>query len=259
MAGALMGGSWCGSRISSSPGPSSLLHRGPRIGVDDAAFPLAAGGEEHLADDLGEFGRAALGGARERVAAERAEADPLQLGGRRELLGHAVVVDEDQLPLVLDDRTLGGAVDVDERNLLEVDVLPDVELGPVGDREDPDLLALVDLGVVEVPELGSLVLGIPAMLRVAEGEDPLLGAGLLLVAAAAAERGVEAVLVERLLEGAEVHDVGVLLGPVRERADPIGEALLVDVDDHIEAELLDDVLVAELVHRLEVPGRVDME
>jgi hypothetical protein len=44
------------------------------------------------------------------------------------------------------------------------DVLPDVELGPVGEREDADALALVLAGIVEVPQLGPLVLRVPAML-----------------------------------------------------------------------------------------------
>ena len=82
----------------------------------------------------------------------------------------------------------------------QVDVVPDVELGPVGEREDADALALVRARVVELPQLGPLALRIPAMLGRAEREDPLLGPRLLLVAPRAAEGGVEAVLVERLLQ-----------------------------------------------------------
>ena len=48
------------------------------------------------------------------------------------------------------------------------------------------------LAVVEVPQLGPLVLRIPLVEPVAERVDALLGARLLLVAARAAERGVEA-------------------------------------------------------------------
>jgi hypothetical protein len=46
-----------------------------------------------------------------------------------------------------------------------VDVLPDVDLRPVGEREDADRLPLVDLAVVEVPQLRALVLGIPLVGR----------------------------------------------------------------------------------------------
>src|SRR3546814_5956637 len=76
-------------------------------------------------------------------------------------------------------------------------ILPDVELGPVRDREHSDALALRLAGVVEVPELGTLLLGFPAVGRGAKGEDALLGATLFLVAARAAEGDVEAVEVER--------------------------------------------------------------
>ena len=53
-------------------------------------------------------------------------------------------------------------------------------------------LAFVDPGVVEVPQLGTLVLRIPLAERIAERVDPLLGARLLFVAPGAAERRVEA-------------------------------------------------------------------
>ena len=66
-----------------------------------------------------------------------------------------------------------------------------------------------DAGVVEPPQLRALVLRVPAVLRGAEREDALLGARLLLVAARAAEGGVEAVLVERLLQRLGLHHVGV--------------------------------------------------
>ena len=103
----------------------------------------------------------------------------------------AVVVDHDHHAVALDDRPLLGEVQRDDRNVFEVDVLPDVELGPVGERKDADAFALVDLGVVEVPQLGPLVLGIPAVELIAEGEDALLGPRLFFVAAGAAEGGVE--------------------------------------------------------------------
>ena len=78
------------------------------------------------------------------------------------------------------------------------DVLPDVELGPVRDREDADVLALAHTCVVEAPQLGPLHARVPLAEVVAEGEDPLLGARALLVAPRTAEGGVEAVLGDRV-------------------------------------------------------------
>ena len=89
--------------------------------------------------------------------------------------------------------------------------------------------------VVEVPELGALHFRVPAVLRGAEREDPLLGPRFLLVAPRAAERGVEAVLVERLLERLGLHDVGVQRRAVGERVDAPLDALRVLVDDQLDA------------------------
>ncbi len=81
-----------------------------------------------------------------------------------------------------------------QRHPLAGDVLPDVQLGPVRQREDPDALAGVDPPVVQRPQLGALVLRVPLAELVAEGEHPLLRPRLVLVAAGAAERRAEPVL-----------------------------------------------------------------
>ena len=171
---------------------------------------------------------------------------------------HPVVVDHDPRPVAVDDRPLGGEVERHDRDLLAVDVEPDVELGPVREREDADRLALAVARVVEPPELGPLVLRVPAMLRGAEGEDALLRARLLLVAPRAAERGVEAVLVERLLQPLRLHHVGVHLGAAVERVDPARDPLLVHVHQEVQPVLLRHPR-AERVHLLELPRRVDVE
>ena len=95
------------------------------------------------------------------------------------------------------------------------------------------------------------------MLRIAEAEHALLGAGLLFVAARATDGGVATVLVERLLERLGLHDVGVARA-MRERRDARGLAGLVGVDDELGVEALRG-LVAELDHLLELPARVDVQ
>ena len=60
------------------------------------------------------------------------------------------------------------------------------------------MLARVHARVVQVPQLRTLVLRVPLAERVAEAEDPLLGARLLFVAARAADAGVEAELGDRV-------------------------------------------------------------
>src|SRR5205085_5750745 len=87
-----------------------------------------------------------------------------------------------QHPVAPEDLPLVGEVDRRQLELLARDVLPDVELGPVRDREDADLLALPDARVVEVPDLRALRAWVPLAEVVAEAEDALLRAGALLVA-----------------------------------------------------------------------------
>src|SRR5262249_52827221 len=100
-----------------------------------------------------------------------------------------------------DGANAGAAVrEVDRRqlDLLALDVAPDVDLGPVAEREDAHMLALADAAVVEVPELRALRFRFPLPELVAEREDSLLGAGLLLVTPGAADHGVEAELGDRV-------------------------------------------------------------
>src|SRR5439155_10931724 len=134
-------------------------------------------------------------------------------------------------PAALHHRPIRGEVERHHGDALELHVLPDVELAPVGEREDADALALVDPAVVEVPQLGPLVARIPLAAAVAKGEDALFGARFLLVAASAAERGVESALLERLQERLRLQREGVLLAGVVERVDPVVEGALVAMDD----------------------------
>ena len=98
-----------------------------------------------------------------------------------------------------------------------MDVVPDVEFGPVGEREDADAFAGRDAAVVEVPEFGALVLGVPLAGAVAEGEDALLGAGFFFVAARAAEGCVEAVLAQAVEQRGGLQQAAAALGAERER------------------------------------------
>src|ERR1700676_4173309 len=111
-------------------------------------------------------------------------------------------------------RPRGRKVQRHDRNLLQPDVLPDIELGPVRQRKHAQALSGALAGVVERPELGALLLGVPAVLGGAERKNALLGTTLLLVAPRAAEGRIEAVLVERLAERLGLHDIGVQLRAV---------------------------------------------
>src|SRR5260370_27859599 len=102
--------------------------------------------------------------------------------------------------------------EVDRRDLqvLLPEVAPYVELGPVGQREHPDVLGIPDPGVVDVPQLRALVLRIPLPELVTEREHPFLGACFLLVAARSAENRTEPVLLYRFEVRGRLHPVPAL-------------------------------------------------
>ena len=135
--------------------------------------------------------------------------------------------------------------------------MPDVEFCPVAQGEDADALALVNAGIVDVPEFGALVLGVPLMELVAEGEDALLGAALFFVAAGTSEGGIKLVLVEGIKEGLGLHEVGVYLRAVGEGAHTCLEGFFVAFDDEVPSVVL-GILVAEGDHLLEFPFGVDV-
>src|SRR4051812_28689027 len=173
-AGMTMGrGRWRASEI---PLLLLLLHRRARIVIDHATLTLGRARKRHLADDRGQCVGIRLDRAGQRIAAERAEAH----APYRRLFAvaerHALVVDHHQDAVTLDDGPLGGEVERHDVDALLLDVLPNIELGPVREREHADTLAAILARVVEPPQFRSLVLRIPLVLRATEREDALLRA-----------------------------------------------------------------------------------
>ncbi len=99
--------------------------------------------------------------------------------------------DRQQDAVALEDLAFVSVVNRRYFKVFQLDVAPYIELGPVAQREDPDLFALFDAAVVERPRLGTLRPGIPLAELVAETQDSFFGAGAFLVAAGTAERRVE--------------------------------------------------------------------
>src|SRR5690606_5035533 len=178
--------------------PLAVFHRGFRGAVVGPGGPaLGDPGGRDLLDDLLDRGGRGRHGARAGHVADGAVAHH----GLEERLVVAALDDVavgQEHAVALEDLARVGDVDGRDLDALAADVVPHVELGPVGQREDPDVLALADARVVKVPQLGALVLRVPLAELVAEGEDPLLGPGLLLVAPGAAEDGVDLVLLDRV-------------------------------------------------------------
>ena len=75
-----------------------------------------------------------------------------------------------------------GIVKVGDWDLFQVDVLPDIHFGPVAQGKHPEVFAHVLLTVEDVPELWSLILGIPLSEIIPVGKETFLGPGFLLIA-----------------------------------------------------------------------------
>src|SRR5471030_2823057 len=238
-----------------------FFHRACAIVIDDPALAFGSSRQEHFLNDVGQAGGLGLDRARQRVVAKCAETDFLfddaLLVLITEVIEEAIVVDHDPGAIHLDDIAFGREVQRHDRDTFQVDVLPDIQLGPVRQREYTNRLAFVDVAVVDVPQLGALVLRIPAVLVVAEGVHTLFGAGLLFVTAGATKGSVEAVLVQSLLEALGFHDVSVLGAAVGERVDALRHAIGVYVHQQVQAQLFNHA-VAKAVHFLEFPLRIDM-
>ena len=216
-----------------------------------SAFGDADG--HHFFDNFFDGGGRGLNGAGAGDTAEGAEACEHAAGfftweeGIRGLEGEDLAVADDDVAFL-------SEIEGDDRNFFEVDVLPDIEFGPIREREDADGFAFIDAGVVEVPEFGALVFWVPLAELIAEGEDAFFGAGFFFFAACAAEGGVELVSAEGVEErlSFEHSDALLAINWMREFA---GECVF--VDDEFGADFFGDT-VAEGVHFREFVAGVNM-
>ena len=148
-------------------------------------------------------------------------------------------------------------VDVGKLQLLFVDVLPDVELGPVREREDPEVLTRSMPGVVQVPQFRSLRTGVPLAELVAKREDPFFGPRLLLVSAAAPEDRVIAVLFKHPEQSEGLEPVACGAGHRLLDDRPAVDVLLHRADHEPDLELA-HLLIAVLDDLGEIVPRVHM-
>ena len=214
-----------------------------------------AGGRDLLDDRFAGRGQRLDAAGAGRVA-DRAEPHG-RLERRLVVAGLDEPVDGEQHAVALDDLALVREVELGQVDLLVADVGPDVEFGPVGQREHPDVLALAVPPVVEVPQLRTLVARIPRAELVAEAEHALLGARLLLIATRAAEHRAELVLADAAQQGHRLQPVAGRVRPgVLDRTAGV-DVVLHAGDDQAQPVLLDR-LVAERDDLVEVLAGVDV-
>ncbi len=87
-----------------------------------------------------------------------------------------------------------------DRNILALDVTPDVDLGPVEQRLHPYVLAFRRIGRELSPKFRRLIFVIPLELRIAGREVSFLRTGWIFVAPDSGDQRVEFVFREHLLK-----------------------------------------------------------
>src|SRR5271156_2698395 len=133
--------------------------------VDRSALALGSRGQQGFLNDLGQRRGLALDRTGQRITAQSAKAHGANFGALAGRQWKAIVIHHEKYAVPLDDRAVGGKVQGNDRDILQVNVLPNIQLGPIGNGEYTDALAFVRGGVVETPKLGALILRVPAMLR----------------------------------------------------------------------------------------------
>src|SRR5262249_23380990 len=236
------------------------LHRALGIMIDHPRASLRSPRDHHLFDDvLQRRGRRPYR-ARARHAAQTAEPaeHPLALlTGRRAvpLTRCEEPVEDDDLAAADDHLPFAGVVERIDRDFLQIDVLPYVELGPVRERKHTDGCLRAEPGVVEAPELWTLVLGVPLPEFVADRKEALLGAGLLFVPAGPPDGSVEHVMPESRQQGLRLEQPAASLGAKFPGVRSVGDRGLVPPYDQVRSAVSYDP-VAKVVHFLELVPRV---
>ena len=150
-----------------------------------------------------------------------------------------------------------GVVDRRQRNAFAGDVLPDVELGPVADREHAKVLTRLQFVVEQGPQLGALGLGLPLAKAVAVRKDALFGAGFFFVAAGTANQRVKSKLFNRFEQRDRLVHVAAF-ARVGQAHGAFFHGVFDAAHDQLGTQFL-GARVAEVGHFLEVVAGVDHE
>src|SRR5205823_14438893 len=87
------------------------------------------------------------------------------------------------------------------------DIFPDVQFSPIAQRKDPHLFAGINPGIVQVPNLGTLIFGVPLAETVAEREEPFFGARLFFVTPRPADATIKTKLLDSRQQGRNLQPV----------------------------------------------------
>src|SRR5882762_4630696 len=120
------------------------FHRAFLVVIDRAIFTLGPAERNHLLDDFGNAIGIRPDRSRARYATERPHAalDGLNLFSWAKLI---VRINQNDRAVAHDRLAFFCKIKRHNRDILDVDVEPDVEFRPVGERKNADALAFVDL------------------------------------------------------------------------------------------------------------------
>ena len=219
--------------------------------IDGAALAFRGGGQQHFLDDLRQGRRRAFHRPGQRIAAQGAETDRALDRCLAVTQAEAFIIHHQDQAIARHRRSRRGQIQRHDFDAFEVDVLPDVQLGPVAEGEHADGFALGLAGIVEPPQFRPLVPGVPAMTGRTEAEHALFRPAFLLVAPRAAKGRVKTVFIQRLFQALGLPQVGMQAAMVK-RVDALCQGFRVLVDQQIHPGFLRR-LVTQLVHGAEFP------
>ena len=189
----------------------SILHGAFAPLVVHAPAALGDACRRHLIDDLFQGIGVAFEGPCDGEVAQGSEPNMQHFGRFIRAKVEVVGVGED-LACTTDAHAVMGVVEGGQIDVLAQDVVPNVEFRPIVEREDTEVLAGGVHAVEEVPQLRTLVFGVPLAEVVAVGKKALLRTCLFFVSSCPSNARVELVAFDGVDEGGGLQAVSACVG-----------------------------------------------
>ena len=89
-------------------------------------------------------------------------------------------------------------IKIGQIDVLFFDILPDIHFRPIGEWEDPEVLAMVLAAIKYIPKFRALVLRVPLAKIITVGKEALFGSCFFLVSATATECRIKLMLLDAI-------------------------------------------------------------
>jgi len=226
--------------------------------INDAILAFGAAHGDELFDDFGNGVGIRKNSSGARAATEGAHAAHDKLGFFARQARDEGLFERQQRIAALQHEAGFGKVKRDDGDVFGVDVLPDIELGPIRERKDAQAFARMNARVENVPEFGTLIARVPLAALIAKRKDAFFGAGTFFVAARAPDSGIETAVAQTVEKRGGFECAATALGAPVEGIGAFVEGGAVGVDDQVEAEF-GGVAITKLDHFLEFVAGIDVQ